>query len=33
MEENGMGQEATIRIAKDGGIDELIRNLVDIMRD
>jgi ABC-2 type transport system ATP-binding protein len=28
--ENGMGQEATIRITRDGGPNDLLRNLVDI---
>lgn len=30
MGENGMGQQATIRITKDGGPNDLLKNLVDI---
>lgn len=30
MDENGLGQQATIRITKDGGSNELLKNLVDI---
>jgi len=30
LDENGMGQQATIRITKDGGPNDLLKNLVDI---
>jgi len=30
MDENGRGQEATIRITKDGGSNDLLKNLVQI---
>jgi len=30
MDENGSGQEATIRVTKDGGSNELLKNLVQI---
>ncbi|MEN8157773.1 MAG: ATP-binding cassette domain-containing protein [Bacteroidota bacterium] len=30
LDENGLGQQATIRITRDGGSNELLRNLVDI---
>ena len=30
MDENGRGQEATIRISKDGGPNDLLKNLVQI---
>ncbi len=30
MDENGRGQEATIRVTKDGGSNELLKNLVQI---